>query len=99
MVIELFLETLHSLQVGRVFQPCGMGHFIGCDYHDVGGYLDGHPPRPEGRGLASLRTARVLREGMVLTIEPGKETAGRGSFSKLKTKKLLSLLCLIRLNP
>lgn len=56
---------------GRVFQPCGMGHFIGVDVHDVGGYLDGHPERPQGQGLRSLRTARILKENMVLTVEPG----------------------------
>ncbi|XP_040582067.1 xaa-Pro dipeptidase [Lepeophtheirus salmonis] len=56
---------------GRVFQPHGLGHFIGCDVHDVGGYLDGHPERPEGLGLGNLRTARVLKSHMCLTIEPG----------------------------
>ncbi len=44
--------------VGRVFQPCGLGHFIGNDVHDVGGYLPGHPERPKGSGLKSLRTTR-----------------------------------------
>lgn len=34
-------------------------------------FPDGHPPRPVGRGLASLRTARTLKAGMVMTIEPG----------------------------
>lgn len=52
---------------GRVFQPHGLGHFIGFDVHDVGGYLEGHPQRPEGPGLKSLRTARVLKANMVLT--------------------------------
>ncbi|CAB4055508.1 PEPD [Lepeophtheirus salmonis] len=36
-----------------------------------GGYLDGHPERPEGLGLGNLRTARVLKSHMCLTIEPG----------------------------
>lgn len=56
---------------GRVFQPHGLGHFMGCDVHDVGGYMEGHPERSELAGLRSLRTARVLAEGQVLTIEPG----------------------------
>lgn len=56
---------------GRVFQPHGLGHFIGCDVHDVGGYLDGHPERDTEPGLRSLRTARQITAGMVLTIEPG----------------------------
>lgn len=32
-------QMMEANLVGRVFQPCGMGHFLGCDYHDVGGYL------------------------------------------------------------
>lgn len=56
---------------GRVFQPHGMGHFIGCDVHDVGGYLEGHPARDTQPGLRSLRTARQIEANMVLTIEPG----------------------------
>merc|ERR1712109_168334 len=56
---------------GRVFQPHGLGHFMGCDVHDVGGYLEGNPERSTLAGLRSLRTARVLAEGQVLTIEPG----------------------------
>lgn len=44
---------------------------MGCDVHDVGGYLSGQPERPTKPGLRSLRTARTLEAGMVLTIEPG----------------------------
>lgn len=39
--------------------------------HDVGGYLEGHRPRQEGLGLKNLRTARDLKENMVVTVEPG----------------------------
>ena len=37
----------------------------------VGGYLDGKPDRPQRPGLNKLRTARVIEEGMMLTVEPG----------------------------
>lgn len=57
--------------MAATFQPHGLGHFMGLDVHDVGGYMEGHPTRPEKAGLKSLRTARILEAGMVLTVEPG----------------------------
>jgi Xaa-Pro dipeptidase len=65
------LEELVEMRLGAVFMPHGLGHFIGIDTHDVGGYLPGHPERIMQPGLKSLRTARVLQEHMVLTVEPG----------------------------
>ncbi|CAD7698924.1 unnamed protein product [Ostreobium quekettii] len=56
--------------VGGVFMPHGLGHFLGLDTHDVGGYL-GRPPRVDEPGRKSLRTCCVLEEGMVITVEPG----------------------------
>ena len=46
---------------GRLLQPHGLGHFIGMDVHDVGGYLEGHPERDTRPGLRSLRTAREIQ--------------------------------------
>lgn len=57
--------------LGAVFFPHGLGHLIGCDTHDVGGYLPDCPPRHIRPGLSKLRTARVLEVGMVMTNEPG----------------------------
>ncbi len=51
-------DMMKANVVGRVFQPHGLGHFIGLDVHDVGGYLPGHPERAKEPGLKSLRTAR-----------------------------------------
>ncbi len=64
-------DMMASNLAGRVFQPHGLGHFLGLNVHDVGGYLEGHPERPEGHGLRSLRTARVMEANMVVTVEPG----------------------------
>ncbi|KAK3914010.1 Xaa-Pro dipeptidase [Frankliniella fusca] len=63
-------DMIHA-GLGAVFQPHGLGHLMGLDVHDVGGYLDKDPPRPTEPGFNKLRTARVLEAGMVLTIEPG----------------------------
>jgi len=65
------VEELIEKRVGAVFMPHGLGHFIGIDTHDVGGYLEGHPKRHEGPGLSKLRTARIMQENMCLTVEPG----------------------------
>jgi Xaa-Pro dipeptidase len=65
------VEKLVELRLGAVFMPHGLGHLIGIDTHDVGGYLQGHPERIQEPGLKSLRTARILQENMTLTVEPG----------------------------
>lgn len=65
------VEEMIKMGLNEVFQPHGLGHLLGLDVHDVGGYLSGHPERPKQVGLRKLRTARVLRAGMVLTVEPG----------------------------
>ncbi|CAD5228315.1 unnamed protein product [Bursaphelenchus xylophilus] len=58
-------------RVGAVFQPHGLGHLLGLDVHDCGGYLGDALPRSHLPGLKSLRLTRTLKERMVLTIEPG----------------------------
>lgn len=65
------IDEMMEANLGGVFQPHGLGHFMGNDVHDVGGYLEGHPEREQGQGLRNLRTARVLQANMVLTVEPG----------------------------
>jgi Xaa-Pro dipeptidase len=65
------ISELVEMRLGAVFMPHGLGHFIGIDTHDVGGYLPGHPERIAEPGLKSLRTSRILQENMVLTNEPG----------------------------
>lgn len=64
------VDEMITARVGAIFFPHGLGHFMGIDVHDVGGYPEGIE-RSNLPGLRSLRTARVLQEGMVLTIEPG----------------------------
>jgi Xaa-Pro dipeptidase len=50
--------------------PHGLGHFLGIDTHDVGGYPAG-THRPSEAGYASLRTVRALKAGNYITVEPG----------------------------
>ncbi|KAH8419206.1 hypothetical protein KR222_010576 [Zaprionus bogoriensis] len=57
--------------VSGVFQPHGLGHLLGLDVHDVGGYLKTEPCRPSESWISKLRFARTLRAGMYVTIEPG----------------------------
>jgi Xaa-Pro dipeptidase len=65
------IDEMMEKRIGFIFQPHGLGHFIGLDTHDVGGYLGNTPPRDPAPGLKNLRTARVMAEGMMVTIEPG----------------------------
>ncbi|GMI14793.1 hypothetical protein TrLO_g4342 [Triparma laevis f. longispina] len=72
------LEDMVEMRLGGVFMPHGLGHHIGIDTHDVGGYLEGgkskeenYPNRLKGAGLKSLRNLRILEEHQCLTVEPG----------------------------
>ena len=69
-VLQGDLEALIEAEVPELFMACGLGHFIGLDTHDVGGYPRG-VVRLEQEGIAKLRTTRCLEAGMVLTVEPG----------------------------
>uniref|UniRef100_A0A2I3MJD1 Xaa-Pro dipeptidase n=1 Tax=Papio anubis TaxID=9555 RepID=A0A2I3MJD1_PAPAN len=64
------VDAMVQAHLGAVFMPHGLGHFLGIDVHDVGGYPEG-TERIDEPGLRSLRTARYLQPGMVLTVEPG----------------------------
>lgn len=65
------VEDMMAAGLNAIFQPHGLGHFLGLDVHDVGGYLAHCPERPAEPGVCRLRTARTLKAGMYLTIEPG----------------------------
>jgi len=59
-----------------LFFPCGVGHMLGLGVHDMedlGEHFVGYAeqPRDPRFGFKSLRLARVLEPGFVLTIEPG----------------------------
>ena len=59
--------------VTRVFLPHGIGHLLGLEVHDVGGFMlsaeGGEIPKPDGHPY--LRLTRVLEPGFVVTMEPG----------------------------
>ena len=66
--------TVQEMLDNRVcyyFMPHGLGHLMGIDVHDAGGYLSFTPERSKEKGLDCLRTARVLEKDMVLSDEPG----------------------------
>jgi Xaa-Pro aminopeptidase len=64
------------LGVHAMFFPCGLGHMMGLDVHDMedlGEQYVGYDNEPKSTqfGIKSLRLARKLEPGFVLTIEPG----------------------------
>jgi Xaa-Pro dipeptidase len=62
-----------SSGVTRIFLPHGIGHLLGLEVHDVGGFMrtaeGGEIGKPEGHPY--LRMTRVLEPGFVVTMEPG----------------------------
>lgn len=62
-----------ATRLTSVFLPHGIGHLLGLEVHDVGGFMraaaGGDIPRPEGHPF--LRLTRMLEPGFVVTMEPG----------------------------
>ena len=68
---EAVTQGAHAL-----FFPCGTGHMMGLDVHDMenlGEVYVGYAGKEKSTqfGLKSLRLARPLEPGFVMTIEPG----------------------------
>jgi Xaa-Pro dipeptidase len=73
LVKGLSTEALVEQNITSAFMPHGLGHLLGLQVHDVGGFLcnsqGGQQLTPEQ--YPWLRCTRTLQPRMVLTIEPG----------------------------
>ena len=71
------LDEMVALGIAGLFQPHGLGHNMGLDVHDMEDLNEnwvGYDPdqtRAKQLGLGSLRMARRLQPGHVITDEPG----------------------------
>jgi len=66
-------DTLLSTGVTSAFFPHGLGHLLGIQVHDIGGFMvdeSGNVLDPPS-GHPYLRLTRTLEQDMVFTIEPG----------------------------
>lgn len=72
-LVQMEPESMVELGISSTFFPHGLGHLIGLQVHDVGGFLKDESgetiAKPKGHSF--LRLTRDLEAGNVLTIEPG----------------------------
>jgi Xaa-Pro dipeptidase len=71
--VKLSAEAIVESQISRTFFPHGLGHHLGLQVHDMGGFMADergtHVAPPEGHPY--LRCTRTIEANMVFTIEPG----------------------------
>lgn len=71
--VKLPVEAIVEKEISNVFFPHGLGHHLGLQVHDVGGFMADergtNVPAPEKYPF--LRCTRIIEPGMVFTIEPG----------------------------
>jgi Xaa-Pro dipeptidase len=72
-IITCSADEALSSAITSVFLPHGIGHLLGLEVHDAGGFMrspeGGDIARPEGHPY--LRLTRTLEPGFVVTMEPG----------------------------
>jgi Xaa-Pro dipeptidase len=72
-IVSMDEEAMVAEGLTKPFFPHGIGHLLGLQVHDVGGFMasanGGVATKPEGHRY--LRLTRPLQAGMVVTIEPG----------------------------
>ncbi len=66
-------QSIYDKGYTSAFMPHGLGHFIGLQVHDVGGFLksDDGSSYERSERHPFLRLLRDIEEGQVFTIEPG----------------------------
>jgi len=71
--INVDVDTAVETGIISTFFPHGLGHHLGLQTHDVGGFMADergtHVNTPEQH--AFLRTSRIIESNQVFTIEPG----------------------------
>ncbi|MEN9706319.1 MAG: Xaa-Pro dipeptidase [Pseudomonadota bacterium] len=72
-VLRIAAEDAVESGLSGTFLPHGLGHLLGLQVHDVGGFhpAPDAPPLPPPAGHPALRLTRRLEQGMVVTMEPG----------------------------
>ncbi|HUP63515.1 MAG TPA: Xaa-Pro dipeptidase [Thermoanaerobaculia bacterium] len=70
---DIDADGIVERRISSTFLPHGVGHYLGLQVHDVGGFMADRAgntiPKPEGHPY--LRLTRVVETGHVFTIEPG----------------------------
>ena len=72
-IVKMSAEAIVAEGLSATFFPHGIGHLLGLQVHDVGGFMadDSGTVSPKPEGHPFLRLTRPLAAGMVVTIEPG----------------------------
>ena len=72
-LVDMSVDEMIHTGVTNVFFPHGLGHFLGLQVHDAGGFMQDergtHLAAPEQ--FPYLRCTRVMEVSQVFTIEPG----------------------------